>query len=308
MKGRFLKISSLIQLFGRIILAILAVQGSFWALPEIPSAEPLKSPLINLLGEYDQFASTGDIRRFDGETLKWEIDFLFFEKAATAEVKFLKKKGHYESTLVAETKGVVGFFTSYRKHYYHSVFEITEDGKRVRTSRFERQVIIGDDVERTTHILDYGARAHFWFRYENDKLVEQDREDIPEGVYMDDVLAAFYNFRNGVYGDVGKGKKYRIDTIPDKSMKDIKVYVHTDQEKKNHSDNGEDQSEYLITITIPKDVFKTKTGQLVFSTSRHLVPLETTVKDYVLLGDLHGVFSGGVHKGTNEVAKALPKQ
>lgn len=308
MKGRFFKFSSQIQLCGRVILSILALYGAFWALPQSPSAEPLKGFPIDLFGKYDQYAPTGDIQRFDGESLKWDIDFLFFEKAATAEVKFFKNKGYYESVLVAETKGVVGFFTSYRKHYYHSIFEVTEDGKRIRTRRFERQVINGDDVERTTHILDYGARSHFWFKYKNEKIIENKREDIPEGVFFDDVLAAFYNFRNGVYGDVDKGKKFRIDTIPDKSMKDIRVYVHTDREKKHHSGNGDNQNEYLITITIPKDVFKTETGELVFWTSKHLVPLETTIKDYLLLGDLHGVFSGGVFRGTNEVAKAKPNK
>jgi len=283
---------------------------ALWASLGTPWADSKKGTPITPLGQYDQYAPTGDIQRFEGETLKWEIDFLFFPKAATAEVSFYKEKERFESTLLAETKGVVGFFTSYRKHYYHSVFDITEDGQRVRTSRFERKVIIGDDVERTTHILDYDARSHFWFKYKNQKLIEQDREDIPEGVFFDDVLAAFYNFRNGVYGSVDPGKKYVINTIPDESMKDIKVYVHTNEEKKQLADNGNggNPNHLLIKITIPKDVFKTKTGELVFWTSNHLIPLETTVKDYVLLGDLHGVFSGGVFKGNNEVAKATPKK
>ena len=308
MNGRFLTSEPTARHPNRMGLVALLLVLVLWGAPSALFAEPPEGTAISTLGEYDLYAPSGDIRRFGGETLKWDIDFLFFSKAATAEVHFYEKNGHYEATLLSETKGVVGFFTSYRKHFYKSVFDVTEDGQRVRTRSFERKVIIGDDVERTTHILDYGTRSHFWFKYKNEKLVENKMEDIPEGVFFDDILAAFYNFRNGVYGDVDKGKKYVINTIPDKSMKDIKIYVHTDGEKENHSDNGNNQIEYLITITIPKDVFKTESGELIFWTSKHLIPLETTIKNYILLGDLHGLFSGGLFKSNNELAKATSSE
>ena len=207
--------------------------------------------------------------------------------------------------LVAETKGVVGFFTAYRKHVYKSTFDLTENNQRLRTRKFEREVITGDDVERTVHYLDYNSRVQHWFLYKNDKLVKSKLDPIPEGVFFDDILAAFYNFRNGVYGDLGKGKKYKIDTIPDKSMKDISVYIKTDAERKkfNEDQRRKDVEDLLVLkVAVPKDVFKTETGELLFWSSKHFIPLETTIKNYVAFGDLHAKFDKRIYRNSQHAS------
>lgn len=176
---------------------------------EIP--EPLKtSTHINAQGEYPSFIPKGDIRRFAGETLIYDIDFLFFEKAATAK-------------------------------------------------------------ERTVHFLDYTSRTRFWFFFSGEELKDQNSDPIPEGVIFDDILAFFYNFRNEVYGDLKKGGTYKIDTVPENSMKSITTYISTEKEaeqfriKEKRAKNGE----MLLKVLIPKDVFKTETGELVFWASNH---------------------------------------
>ena len=90
-------------------------------------------------GEYESFVPAGDIRRFVGETLLIDISFLWFDNAATASVRFYKKGGNYYSVLESETIGFVGFFTSYRKHRYKSTFDIVDNGRRVRSRKFERE-------------------------------------------------------------------------------------------------------------------------------------------------------------------------
>lgn len=264
-------------------------------LTEIPGS--LKtSTLISSQGKYATFIPKGDIRRFSGETLTYDIDFLFFKKAATAKVRFYEYKGKYYSTLSAETKGVVGFFTNYRKHYYKAAFDIVDEGRRVRTNKFERDVINGNDKERTVHFLDYASRTHFWFLFNEGDLKERHRDPVPEGIIFDDILAFFYNFRNGVYGDLKKGGAYKINTLPEKSMKEITAYIHTEDEevKLREEENRPKNDDMLLKVTIPKDVFKTETGELVFWASNHYIPLETTIKDYLLLGDLHGKLTSGV--------------
>ncbi len=258
---------------------------------------PLKSSaLINAQGEYASFIPKGDIRRFAGETLTYDIDFFFFDKAATAKVSFFEYKGKYFSTLTAETKGVVGFFTNYRKHFYKAAFDIIDDGQRVQTSKFERDVIIGKDKERTVHFLDYPSRTHFWFLFSGGELKERSRDPIPEEVIYDDILAFFYNFRNGVYGDLEKGGTYKIHTLPENSMKSITTYINTEEEQERFriQEQRGKRDEMLLKVTIPKDVFKTETGELVFWASNHYIPLETTIKDYLLLGDLHGKLTSGI--------------
>jgi hypothetical protein len=254
------------------------------------------SALINAQGEYSSFIPKGDIRRFTGETLIYDIDFLFFEKAAIAKVRFYEYKGKYFAALSAETKGVVGFFTNYRKHNYKSSFDIVDQGRRVRTNKFERDVINGEEKERTVHFLDYASRTQFWFLFSGGELKERHRDPIPERVVYDDILAVFYNFRNGVYGDLKKGKTYTIDTIPDLSMKNITTYIGTEAEQEEFriKENRAKNNEMLLKATIPKDVFKTETGELIFWASNHYIPLETTIKDYILLGDLHGKLVSGI--------------
>ena len=254
------------------------------------------STIINLQGEYASFTPRGDIRRFNGETLTFDIDFLFFENAAVAQVRFYQYKGKYYSTLSAETKGVVGFFTNYRKHFYKAAFEITDNGRRVRTTKFEREVITGDEKERTDHFLDYKSQTHFWLMFKEGELKEQHRDLIPEGVFYDDILAFFYNFRNGVYGDLKKGGTYKIDTLPDKSMKIINVYINTEKEEKQVriDENRSRGDEMLLRVLVPKDVFETENGELIFWASNNYIPLETTIKDYILFGDLHGRLASGI--------------
>jgi hypothetical protein len=278
-----------------LVLALPLLSAFYPILSDISG--PLKtSTLINSKGEYTSFVPKGDIRRFAGETLTYNIDFLFFDNAATGIVRFYEYKGKYYSTLSAETKGVVGFFTNYRKHYYKASFDIIGKGRRVQTSKFERDVINGDDQERTVHFLDYASRTHFWFLFYGGDLKERHRDPIPEEVIYDDILAFFYNFRNGVYGDLKKGGKYKINTLPERSMTNITAYINTEKEEEEFRIDEErpKNKEMLLKVTIPKDVFKTETGELVFWASSHYIPLETTIKDYLLLGDLHGKLTNGI--------------
>ena len=275
--------------------SLLLLSAFYPILTEISGA--LKtSAFINARGEYSSFIPKGDIRRFAGENLTYDIDFLFFEKAAIAKVRFYEYKGKYFATLSAETKGVVGFFTNYRKHYYKSSFNIIDQGRRVQTSKFERNVINGKEKERTVHFLDYNSRTHFWFLFGGGELKDRSRDPIPEGVIYDDILAFFYNFRNGVYGDLKKGGTYKIDTVPEKSMKNITTYITTEKEQEQFriDENRTKNNELLLKVTLPKDVFKTETGELIFWASNHYIPLETTIKDYLLLGDLHGKLASGI--------------
>ena len=70
------------------------------------------------IGKYPNFKLEGNIKRFVGERLDIDISFLWFDKAAVARVGLYEQNGVLYSILEAETKGFVGFFTSYRKHFY----------------------------------------------------------------------------------------------------------------------------------------------------------------------------------------------
>lgn len=248
------------------------------------------------LGEYDLFQQVGDVRRYEGETLSYDISFLWFDKAATATVSFYKKGDHYESLLIAETKGFVGWFTSYRKHVYRATFDIMENGKRLRSHKFEREVIIGSSKDRTIHHMDYTTLTRRWFHTKTDSGVitadEKGSEEIPAGITYDDILTAFYNFRNSAYGKPVKGSTYKINTIPEKGVKEISVIIKSEKEEEEiRAQLGREKGdELLLDVIVPKEIFKTKTGELLFWSSKHYIPLSTTVVEYIMLGDLHADF------------------
>ncbi len=244
-------------------------------------------------GEYASFQPEGDILRFVGEVLHYDISFLWFKNAATAKVGLYEKDGFYYSYLEAKTKGFVGFFTAYRQHIYQTNFDIIDNGKRVRANKFMRKVIEGGKVEKSEHFFNYDSREHRWSQYQNEELIESGKEEIPVGVNFDDVLTAFYNFRNGVYGPVGKGNHYTVKTIPEKGNGEILVHVReVEEEKKARIELGKKSAdELLIDLLIPKNIFKTESGRLRFWSSKHLIPTESTIKDYIFLGDLHAVLN-----------------
>lgn len=257
-----------------------------------PEAKSDTQPSI-VPGEYASFQANGDIRRFVGEVLYFDISFLWFKNAATAKVGFYEKDGTYYSSLEAKTKGFVGFFTGFRKHIYRTNFDIIEGGKRVRANKFMRKVIEGGNVEKSEHFFDYNLREHRWLNYENEEITESSKEEIPIGINFDDVLTAFYNFRNGVYGPIRKGNRYTVQTIPEKGNDKISIYIREiEQENKIRIEQGRKPGdELLIDLLVPKNIFKTKSGRLRFWSSKHLIPIESTIKDYILLGDLHAVLN-----------------
>ena len=244
-------------------------------------------------GKYPGFKASGDITRFEGETLYYDIGFLWFNNAASAKVQFLKQRGRYYSTLEASTKGFVGFFTSYRKHYYKTEFEIINNGKSLRPISFLRQVTIGDQAEITRHQFNYITRKHTWSKFSNDKKIKTGVDDIPINNSFHDILTVFYNVRNGSYGPLTKGNHFKIKTIPEKGHDEISVHISSEQEEEvfRATEGREKKDELLLNIIVPKEIFQSETGELMVWSSTHYIPVETTVKDYILLGDLHAKFA-----------------
>ncbi len=250
---------------------------------EIKLAEP------TTLGEYNNFLPTGKITRFSGETLYYDISFLWFDNADSAKVSFFEEHGKYFSVLEASTKGFVGFFTAYRKHFYKTEFEIIDNGKKLRPKTFLRKVTIASNSEITQHKFDYSRRLHTWDKLVNEEVVETGQGEIPADGAFNDILTSFYNVRNRVYGKLEKGKKFIIRTIPEKGHDEIFVHIRSekDQERFRVEEGRGKRDETLLNIIVPKEIFKTETGELMVWSSKHYIPVETTVKDYILLGDLH---------------------
>ncbi|UCD72329.1 MAG: DUF3108 domain-containing protein, partial [Syntrophobacterales bacterium] len=153
---------------------------------------------------------------FQGEELRYRISFLWFRRAAVGRILFEKGEGNhdYRATLKGKTSGVIGWLTRYRRDIYTSYMELIDGGKRLRSIRFEEDVVIGRKVRKRIVLFDYRTGTLIKSRVNRKGIYKRSEENIPEGITYDDFLTAFYNFRWGVYGEIQRGKRYRIPTIP----------------------------------------------------------------------------------------------
>ncbi|MBI3755386.1 MAG: DUF3108 domain-containing protein [Deltaproteobacteria bacterium] len=226
---------------------------------------------------------------FDGEEFTYTIGFWWFKKAAMGKIGIHKKDANiYEITLTAEAMGFIGFITSYRKDIYRAYAEETDDGKRFRTKRFEKVVVIGSGTRYGYTDVDYTKRTYHWKSWGGGKEEKEAEGTIPPDIYYDDALTGFYNFRFGVYGHIEAGKKFHVPTFPVKGVSTIPVKIAADKEKNSRINPNPDETAYLADIVIDKELLGSQTGNVEVHFTKELIPVFAVAKDLILFGDVRG--------------------
>ena len=232
------------------------------------------------------------IESFLGETATYDISFLWFDKAAVATFKVEREGKGLKATLVGETKGFVGFLTSYRKHVYISHMDYLPEQKKLRTSLFERYVVIGKHTEKSKTFLNYDIRRMTWETTKNKKIDLKGCAAIPEEIEYEDILSAFLNFRSGAYGAIEQGRKFNIHTIPSEGQSIIEVNITREEEAKRDRllfGTGYDDKLIYIKVRVPKEIFKSATGEVSMWIDEKIIPIRGVVKDYIGFGDMTGI-------------------
>lgn len=252
------------------------------------------------------FSATGDISASDAEEeipipfktidyflsekrIHYDMSFLWFKKAAEGFFEFLPEGEGYKVTLQAETKGFVGFFTSYRRHIYVSHLSYEPGKKKLRTNLFDRNVIIRNKKETTTTRMNYESRIMNWIATKNDKVIEENSRPLQEGIEYEDIISAFLNFRLGVYGPIKRGREFKINTMPEKGQSTIEVFIpewETALKDKNLHGEGFGEDLLYIKVKVPREIFKSKTGEVSLWTDVRVIPLKAVVRDYIGFGDV----------------------
>lgn len=228
--------------------------------------------------------------RIEEESLQFKIDFLWFSDVAEGFIELKKEnEASYKAVLIAETKGFIGWLTSYRKHIYISNLVLQDDKKGFISTKFERSVKINDNVESTLNFFDYKRHIFSWKEYRNGVMVREAVDKIPPNMIYEDVLSAFYNFRYGVYGSIEKGKEYKINTIPDRGVKEIFIHVATSKEEDSERKNiSLPLYNNLLFIQVPKSIFNSKSGIIKVWFNSKNIPVAGIVEDYIGFGDIRG--------------------
>ncbi|MBM4338877.1 MAG: DUF3108 domain-containing protein [Deltaproteobacteria bacterium] len=229
---------------------------------------------------------------FKGEELSYEVGFWLFKKAALGKLTFkeMDKKGRYMAILQTETLGILGYIARYRVDTYRSVMEELDDGRRLRAISFEENVKVGEKVRKRTHLFDYQRMKWVQTRRRKDGTIAKTEEAIPLGKTYDDFVTASYNFRYGVYGEIERGKKYVVPTFPKKgpSNYEVRVAAKEEEERRRRSEKLKDGKDYFIKLLLDPEITHSQEGLIEGWLSRDLYPMEGTIRDVVLYGDVTG--------------------
>jgi hypothetical protein len=173
--------------------------------------------------------------------------------------------------------------------------EEVDGGKRLRSISFEEDVKIGSKLRRRIHQFDYQRRKWIRFRLQKNGTMEKTEEEIPPGMSYDDFLAASYNFRYGVYGEIERGRTYTVPTFPRKgsSSYEVKVVGKEEEEKRKKSEKLKEGKDFYVKLFLDPEITHSKEGLIEGWLSKELYPLEGRIKDVVLFGDVKGTLVKG---------------
>lgn len=245
-------------------------------------------------------SSIGDA--FVNEELAYDIGFWFFKGVAESTL-VLKEDGprRYVATFSARTNGVLDSILKHRRDRYIARLRLSEDGKRFLTDSFEKEVEIeGKGIRRSIHKVDYDARTVTSRSWGGGRPEKNSVEKIPAGMYTDDPLAAFYNFRFGVYGGIAEGKHYKIMTFPKEDrIPEISIRIVPEKELRKRGKKGS-KADLLADAKIDKELFGSKNGDIEIFFTKDMLPVQAIAKGIILFGDVKGKLreaaAGGVVK------------
>ncbi len=244
---------------------------------------------------------------FAGEELVYEIGFWIFDDVAEGRLKIDEVEGGlYTATLTAQTTGFVGAILRHRRDKYVATLRMTGDGKRFVTESFKKEVEIdGNDRKRSVHTVDYAKRTVSWEYWKGEKKDKDGSADIPEGMFVDDPIAAFYNFRFGAYGKIEEGRVYNIASFPkDGRFPEISIRIVPEKELKKKRKRR--TSDYLADARIDKDLFGSKNGEIEINFTNGMLPVQAVAKGVLLFGDVKGKLREVNLSRTAAASQAVP--
>lgn len=244
-------------------------------------------------------------QEFLGETIFYNMDFLFLDKVAVSVIKLQRgeKPGEYVAVFSGKTNGIVGWLTSHKEKIYISHLEEIDGGKKFRPKCFEKRNISGNKRYREIHNFDYDKKQWQITHYNENGLVLKESRPLPASTEFYDILSAFYNFRYGVYGEISKGREYLIPAFSaEKGLTQYSIKALTSaQQKKNKYQNSCPKEDILISVRLEKEVFDNEEGMVWVWLTPKLVPRKGIAADAIGYGDVCG-YLDKINTGTADPA------
>jgi len=233
--------------------------------------------------------------RYVNEELVYQVGVLFFDDAAIGMVSLKKgEDGDYVATLTAHTVGVVDKIY-HRQDTYIAHLKEVDGGRRFVTMTFEKIIDVNGKVRKGITYMDYVKNEMTWKSWGGGKDDRNGFVKLKDGMRYDDPLAAFYNFRYGVYGPIKQLQTYKIPTFPKEDHTPeiiLKVASRAEFDKKANGlkefNPQKPYADYLAEVKLDKELFGAGSGRIDIFFTEGLVPVEAVAKDIVFFGDVRG--------------------
>ena len=228
------------------------------------------------------------------ETLVYDISFLIFRNAAVGKLslKYLPERDLYEGVVTAQTKGLIGLLSLFRKDTYRSLMRLSPNGRLIPVE-FHKEVKMGGWEISSSTYLDYDKGKMRWNSVEingDEKEVDIDSHPIPGGLVFEDFISAFFNLRRGFYGPIHPGQEAHVLALPTKKwFKEGQTeyqFFTVNVGRRNLEKDG--VARLTISIKVPKELFGQKVGDIRFFIREDKVPSRIVVKKAILFGDMLG--------------------
>jgi hypothetical protein len=232
-----------------------------------------------------------DISALVGESLVYDIGFLWFDQLAEAHLSFQRgdKKGIFKAALEARTLGVAAWLTGYRRQKYVSTMELGEKG-RFRTLKYESMKIKGKGgktrIWKKSYVFDYIEKKIDYIRFSDGKETKRKSFVMTGENPPADILTTLYNFRRGVYGGTMTQEPLILPTFARGGNSDIMIEIALPASK-----SGRDffkSCRPLLKVTVDADVFDTGGGNVYACLDSNGRPWRGIVENVLDLGDVRG--------------------
>ena len=228
--------------------------------------------------------------RFGGEDVQYEAGFWIFPTIGGGTAHFYDLgNGQFLLKHEGQAQGLAGWLTRHRREMHRAWMGAIDQGSRLIPLRLEEESVVGDSVRKKTTLYDYSARKIFMETIRDGERSREEME-IPPGVYYDNPLTAFYNFRYGVYGKVAPGGEFVIRAVPRKGPGIFRVAVASEKEavRLRQEDPEKKGKDFLVRIFLEQEFLGSPKGEIELWFDRELNPVSAMIRKVRFIGDIKG--------------------
>ncbi|MGD9262661.1 MAG: DUF3108 domain-containing protein [Desulfobacterales bacterium] len=233
------------------------------------------------------------IDQFLGEELFYQIGFWLFPHCGEAKTNFSRSdsKPLYRISLQGQTVGFYDLLLGRYRYSFLSYAEHSIQDDRLKPISFTmKKRHLGRESHRQA-TFDYKNQKIAFSQTASNGKVRQQVETMSKEMIYEDYLTLFYNFRHGHYGQLNRGRTFRLPLYVRKGMKPTELNIaNLEQEQmQRREESNPAKKKYFLKFRVYREDVSSASGEVEGWLSNDAVPLKGTIKDVIFFGDLWGI-------------------